>query len=86
MRVFYPKTQIIAAGHDFRYWDMHGVTLAVMNSRRPGTPAYENYGWRLQGPVYLDSENIHWSYVDRVESEVHQRRLEKWQAEELGQK
>ncbi|CAD7965762.1 unnamed protein product [Amoebophrya sp. A25] len=65
MRYFYPKTKILAAGHDFRYWDFHGIVLAVLNMRRPGTQAYKDYGKRLEGPVYLDSENIHWSYIRR---------------------
>ncbi|CAD7925623.1 unnamed protein product [Amoebophrya sp. A120] len=63
MRFFYPKTKILAAGHDFRYWDFHGIVLAVLNMRRPGTPAHADYGHRCEGPVYLDSENIHWSYI-----------------------
>jgi len=37
MWYFYPKTQILAAGHDFDYWNFHGIVLAVLNSRTPGT-------------------------------------------------
>jgi hypothetical protein len=54
-------TRHIIAGHDFVTTRFSGVVTAVLEMMRNGTDKHAAYGYRVERPVYLDSDFTWWA-------------------------
>lgn len=63
LEFFAPITKFYLCGHDFAMTRFPGIPLAVTAMRSNNTNTYERYGYRMEGPVYLDSDFVWWNKV-----------------------